>query len=33
MGRKPEPVFLQPGQKLKAGVAGLGEQMYKTVAA
>jgi 2-keto-4-pentenoate hydratase/2-oxohepta-3-ene-1,7-dioic acid hydratase in catechol pathway len=33
LGVKPEPVFLKPGQKLKVGVQGLGEQMYKTVAA
>jgi len=33
LGVKPEPVFLKPGQKLKVGVQGLGEQMYKTVSA
>jgi 2-keto-4-pentenoate hydratase/2-oxohepta-3-ene-1,7-dioic acid hydratase in catechol pathway len=33
LGVKPEPVFLKPGQKLKVGVQGLGEQMYRTVAA
>jgi 2-keto-4-pentenoate hydratase/2-oxohepta-3-ene-1,7-dioic acid hydratase in catechol pathway len=32
MGKKPSPVYLQPGQKLKVGVQGLGEQMYMTVA-
>lgn len=33
MGKNPEPVFLRPGQQLKVGVQGLGEQIYKTVAA
>jgi 2-keto-4-pentenoate hydratase/2-oxohepta-3-ene-1,7-dioic acid hydratase in catechol pathway len=33
MGKKPEPIFLRPGQNLKLGVQGLGEQRYNTVAA
>jgi 2-keto-4-pentenoate hydratase/2-oxohepta-3-ene-1,7-dioic acid hydratase in catechol pathway len=33
LGVKPEPVFLKPGQVLKLGVQGLGEQKYKTVEA
>jgi 2-keto-4-pentenoate hydratase/2-oxohepta-3-ene-1,7-dioic acid hydratase in catechol pathway len=33
MGRKPEPVFLRPGQRVRVGVQGLGEQRYRTVAA
>ncbi|HQU05540.1 MAG TPA: fumarylacetoacetate hydrolase family protein, partial [Acidocella sp.] len=33
LGIKPEPIFLKPGQSLKVGVQGLGEQVYKTVAA
>jgi 2-keto-4-pentenoate hydratase/2-oxohepta-3-ene-1,7-dioic acid hydratase in catechol pathway len=33
MGKKPEPVFLRPGQTLKVGVQGLGDQQYKTVEA
>jgi 2-keto-4-pentenoate hydratase/2-oxohepta-3-ene-1,7-dioic acid hydratase in catechol pathway len=33
LGQKPEPVFLRPGQHLKLGVAGLGEQHYNTVEA
>jgi 2-keto-4-pentenoate hydratase/2-oxohepta-3-ene-1,7-dioic acid hydratase in catechol pathway len=31
LGIKPEPVFLRPGQTLRLGVEGLGEQQYKTV--
>jgi len=31
MGRKPEPVYLRPGQRLKLGVQGLGEQRYRTI--
>lgn len=31
LGIKPEPVFLRPGQELRLGVEGLGEQHYKTV--
>jgi len=33
LGIKPEPIFLKPGQVLKVGVQGLGEQKYKTVEA
>jgi len=33
MGKKPEPIFLRPGQRLRLGVQGLGEQRYRTVAA
>jgi 2-keto-4-pentenoate hydratase/2-oxohepta-3-ene-1,7-dioic acid hydratase in catechol pathway len=33
LGVKPEPVFLKPGQVLKVGVQGLGEQKYKTIEA
>jgi 2-keto-4-pentenoate hydratase/2-oxohepta-3-ene-1,7-dioic acid hydratase in catechol pathway len=33
LGVKPNPVFLRPGQQVKAGVEGLGEQVYKTIAA
>jgi 2-keto-4-pentenoate hydratase/2-oxohepta-3-ene-1,7-dioic acid hydratase in catechol pathway len=32
MGKKPEPIFLRPGQNLMLGVHGLGEQRYNTVA-
>jgi 2-keto-4-pentenoate hydratase/2-oxohepta-3-ene-1,7-dioic acid hydratase in catechol pathway len=30
MGKKPEPLYLRPGQRLKLGVQGLGEQRYRT---
>jgi 2-keto-4-pentenoate hydratase/2-oxohepta-3-ene-1,7-dioic acid hydratase in catechol pathway len=33
MGQKPEPVYLRPGQEMRLGVAGLGEQRQTTVAA
>ena len=33
MGVKPEPVFLRPGQTVRLGVEGLGEQMQRTEAA
>jgi 2-keto-4-pentenoate hydratase/2-oxohepta-3-ene-1,7-dioic acid hydratase in catechol pathway len=33
MGKKPEPIYLRPGQSVKVGVQGLGEQSYKTVQA
>ncbi len=33
MGIKPEPVYLKPGQTMRLGVEGLGEQQQKTVAA
>ena len=32
MGIKPEPIFLHPGQELRLGIAGLGEQRARTVA-
>lgn len=31
MGRKPQPVYLRPGQTVRLGVAGLGEQTQRTV--
>jgi ureidoglycolate lyase len=31
MGIKPAPVFLHPGQEVRMGVQGLGEQRAKTV--
>ncbi len=31
MGKKPEPIFLRPGQVLRLGVDGLGEQRAKTI--
>lgn len=33
MGVKPTPVFLRPGQTMRLGITGLGEQCQKTVAA
>ena len=33
MGVKPEPVFLKPGQTMRLGIQGLGEQKQKTYAA
>jgi 2-keto-4-pentenoate hydratase/2-oxohepta-3-ene-1,7-dioic acid hydratase in catechol pathway len=33
MGKKPNPIFLKAGQTVKIGVAGLGEQEQKTIAA
>ncbi len=33
MGQKPEPIYLKPGQEMRLGIAGLGEQRQKTVAA
>ena len=33
LGIKPEPVYLKPGQTMRLGVAGLGEQLQRTVAA
>ncbi len=33
MGKKPDPVYLKPGQTMRLGIAGLGEQMQTTVAA
>ena len=32
MGKKPEPVYLVPGQTIRLGIAGLGEQTQRTVA-
>ncbi len=33
MGKKPEPVFLRPGQVMRLGIDGLGEQQQTLVAA
>jgi len=33
LGKKPVPIFLKAGQTMRLGVAGLGEQMQKLVAA
>jgi ureidoglycolate lyase len=33
MGVKPNPVFLKPGQTMRLGIQGLGEQTQKTCAA
>jgi 2-keto-4-pentenoate hydratase/2-oxohepta-3-ene-1,7-dioic acid hydratase in catechol pathway len=33
MGMKPEPVFLKVGQTMRLGIAGLGEQQQRTIAA
>jgi ureidoglycolate lyase len=33
MGVKPNPVFLKPGQTIRLGIEGLGEQTQKTYAA
>lgn len=33
MGKKPQPVFLRPGQEMRVWIAGLGEQRQRTVAA
>jgi 2-keto-4-pentenoate hydratase/2-oxohepta-3-ene-1,7-dioic acid hydratase in catechol pathway len=33
LGKKPEPVFLRPGQTVSLGIAGLGEQSQKVIAA
>lgn len=32
MGQKPEPIWLKPGQTMKLGIEGLGEQQQKTKA-
>ena len=32
LGKKPTPVFLKPGQTVRLGIAGLGEQVQRTVA-
>ena len=31
MGQKPEPIYLKPGQTMRLGIAGLGEQQQKVV--
>jgi 2-keto-4-pentenoate hydratase/2-oxohepta-3-ene-1,7-dioic acid hydratase in catechol pathway len=31
MGKKPEPVWLKPGDVVTLGIAGLGEQRQKVV--
>lgn len=31
MGQKPEPIWLKPGQTMRLGIAGLGEQQQTTV--
>jgi 2-keto-4-pentenoate hydratase/2-oxohepta-3-ene-1,7-dioic acid hydratase in catechol pathway len=33
MGKKPNPIYLKPGQTVAVGVQGLSEQSYKTIAA
>lgn len=33
MGQKPDPVYLRPGQTMRLGIEGLGEQEQKTAAA
>jgi ureidoglycolate lyase len=33
MGKKPEPIYLKPGQTMRLGIAGLGEQTQRTVQA
>ncbi len=33
LGIKPNPVYLKPGQTMRLGIAGLGEQVQRTVAA
>jgi 2-keto-4-pentenoate hydratase/2-oxohepta-3-ene-1,7-dioic acid hydratase in catechol pathway len=33
MGQKPAPIYLRPGQTMRLGVEGLGEQRQRTVAA
>ncbi len=32
LGIKPEPIYLRPGQSMRLGISGLGEQEQKTVA-
>lgn len=32
LGQKPEPIYLKPGQTMKLGISGLGEQQQKTIA-
>jgi 2,4-diketo-3-deoxy-L-fuconate hydrolase len=33
LGQKPEPIYLKPGQVMRLGIEGLGEQHQRTVAA
>ncbi len=33
MGKKPHPVFLRPGQEMRLGIEGLGEQRQRVIAA
>jgi len=33
LGIKPDPVFLRPGQTIRLGITGLGEQQQTTVQA
>lgn len=33
LGQKPEPIYLKPGQTLRLGIEGLGEQQQRTVRA
>jgi ureidoglycolate lyase len=33
LGKKPAPVFLRPGQTMRLGIAGLGEQVQRVLAA
>jgi 2-keto-4-pentenoate hydratase/2-oxohepta-3-ene-1,7-dioic acid hydratase in catechol pathway len=33
LGQKPEPVYLRPGQTMRLGIDGLGEQKQRLVAA
>ena len=32
MGQKPNPIYLKPGQRMRLGIAGLGEQTQRVVA-
>ncbi|MGH7121071.1 MAG: fumarylacetoacetate hydrolase family protein [Acetobacteraceae bacterium] len=32
LGKKPQPIFLKPGQTMRLGIAGLGEQQTRVVA-
>jgi len=32
MGQKPNPIYLRPGQRMRLGIAGLGEQTQRVVA-
>jgi 2-keto-4-pentenoate hydratase/2-oxohepta-3-ene-1,7-dioic acid hydratase in catechol pathway len=33
MGKKPSPIYLKPGQTIRLGIEGLGEQTQRTIAA